>query len=159
MGLSHTKAGGKLTKWANSYIVRTFPKVIANPDSPTLGKYWLNRGFFERIFWIFFYNRERRRRARSIQYQPSDQQVVVDPGTLNDKQRLAFDIFTSTAENDCGPFRMIVSGTAGTGKTYSISAQKQVLRDQCIVATTTGIPVFRIGGQTVHSAATSDSWI
>ena len=41
---------------------------------------------------------------------------------------------------------MIVSGTAGTGKTYLISAQ-------CIVTATTGIAAFSINGQTLHFAA------
>ncbi|XP_028413092.1 ATP-dependent DNA helicase pfh1-like [Dendronephthya gigantea] len=89
-----------------------------------------------------------------MQYHTGDQQVVVDPGTLNDKQRLAFDIITASMANDeCEPLHMIVSGTAGTGKTYLISALKQVLQDQCIVTATTGIAAFSIGGQTLHSAA------
>jgi ATP-dependent DNA helicase PIF1 len=48
---------------------------------------------------------------------------------------------------------MIVCGTAGTGKTYLISAAKQVLGTQCIVTATTGIAAFSINGQTLHSAA------
>ncbi|XP_028394466.1 uncharacterized protein LOC114518659 [Dendronephthya gigantea] len=91
---------------------------------------------------------------QGMQYHTGDQQVVVDPGTLNDKQRLAFDIITASMANDeCEPLHMIVSGTAGTGKTYLISALKQVLQDQCIVTATTGIAAFSIGGQTLHSAA------
>ena len=48
---------------------------------------------------------------------------------------------------------MIVSSTAGTGKTYLISALRQVLRDQCIVTATTGIAAFSINSQTLHYAA------
>ncbi|XP_028394514.1 ATP-dependent DNA helicase PIF1-like [Dendronephthya gigantea] len=57
------------------------------------------------------------------------------------------------ANDECEPLHMIVSGTAGTGKTYLISALKQVLQDQCIVTATTGIAAFSIGGQTLHFAA------
>ncbi|XP_028418786.1 uncharacterized protein LOC114544315 isoform X2 [Dendronephthya gigantea] len=54
---------------------------------------------------------------QGMQYQTGDQQVVVDPGTLNDKQRLAFDIITASMANDeCEPLHMIVSGTAGTAQ-------------------------------------------
>ena len=35
----YTKARDELIKRANPYIVRTFPKVTANPASPTFGKY------------------------------------------------------------------------------------------------------------------------
>ena len=47
---------------------------------------------------------------------------------------------------------MIVCGTAGTGKTYLISAVKQVLGAQCVVTATTGIAAFSINGETLHSA-------
>jgi ATP-dependent DNA helicase PIF1 len=48
---------------------------------------------------------------------------------------------------------MIVCGTAGTGKTYLISATEQVLAAQYVVTATTGIAAFSINGQTLHSAA------
>ena len=35
----YTKSRGELTRLANPYIVRTFPKVSANPGGPTFGKY------------------------------------------------------------------------------------------------------------------------
>ena len=44
-------------------------------------------------------------------------------------------------------------GTAGTGETFLIRAVKQVLRNQCIATATTGIALFSINGQTLHSAA------
>ena len=75
---------------------------------------------------------------------------------MNEKQRLAYDIVTSHAEDvetSREPVNMIVCGTAGTGKTYLISALKQVLGDKCLVTATTGIASFSINGQTLHSAA------
>ncbi len=99
--------------------------------------------------WIY----SKRKEAEELgqQYQ-EDQLCVSDPETLNDKQRLAFDLITSQNDN-AKPVHMIVSGTAGTGKTYLISAVKQVLGAHCIVTATTGIAAFSINGQTLHSAA------
>ena len=100
--------------------------------------------------WIY----SKRKEAEEVgqQYQ-EDQLCVSDPETLNDKQRLAFDLITSQNDDNAKPVHMIVSGTAGTGKTYLISAVKQVLGAHCIVTATTGIAAFSINGQTLHSAA------
>ncbi len=100
--------------------------------------------------WIY----SKRKEAEELgqQYQ-EDQLCVSDPETLNDKQRLAFDLITSQNDDNAKPVHMIVSGTAGTGKTYLISAVKQVLGAHCIVTATTGIAAFSINGQTLHSAA------
>ena len=46
------------------------------------------------------------------------------------------------------PLHMIVSGTAGTGKSYLISAIKQGLGDSCA---TTGMAAFNICGKTIYS--------
>ena len=100
--------------------------------------------------WIY----SKRKEAEELgqQYQ-EDQLCVSDPETLNDKQRLAFDIITSQNDDNAKPVHLIVSGTAGTGKTYLISAVKQVLGAHRIVTATTGIAAFSINGQTLHSAA------
>ncbi len=100
--------------------------------------------------WIY----SKRKEAEELgqQYQ-EDQLCVSYPETLNDKQRLAFDLITSQNDDNAKPVHMIVSGTAGTGKTYLIRAVKQVLGAHCIVTATTGIAAFSINGQTLHSAA------
>ncbi len=100
--------------------------------------------------WIY----SKRKEAEELgqQYQ-EDQLCVSDPETLNDKQRLAFDLITSQNDDNAKPVHMIVSGTASTGETYLISAVKQVLGAHCIVTATTGIAAFSINGQTLHSAA------
>ena len=72
---------------------------------------------------------------------------------MNEQQQLAFDIITSQNGNDNEPVRMIVWGTAGTGKKFLIRAVKQVRCHQCIVTATTGIALFGINCQTLHSAA------
>ncbi len=100
--------------------------------------------------WIYSQRKEAEELGQ--QYQ-EDQLCVSDPETLNDKQRLTFDLITSQNDDNAKPVHMIVSGTAGTGKTYLISAVKQVLGAHCIVTATTEIAAFSINGQTLHSAA------
>lgn len=46
---------------------------------------------------------------------------------------------------------MIVCGTAGTGKSYLISAIAQTLGQSCILTGTTGMASFNICGRTLHS--------
>lgn len=46
---------------------------------------------------------------------------------------------------------MIVSGTAGTGKSYLISTIANLLGNQCLLTGTTGMAAFNIGGRTLHS--------
>ena len=92
--------------------------------------------------WIY----SQRKEAEELghQFQEDEQQPVIDPETLNEKQQLAYDIITSEIGDNPEPVRMIVCGTAGTGKTYLISAVKQVLGAQCVVTATTGIAAFTI---------------
>ena len=47
---------------------------------------------------------------------------------------------------------MIITGTAGTGKSFLINALAALLREQCILTATTGIAGFSIEGITLHSA-------
>ena len=47
---------------------------------------------------------------------------------------------------------MIVCSTAGTGKSYLISALSNLLGDTCLLTGTTGMAVFNICGQTLHLA-------
>ena len=50
------------------------------------------------------------------------------------------------------PLRMMILGTAGTGKSYLIRALAQYLGSKCLITATTGIVAFNIGGITLHSA-------
>ena len=47
--------------------------------------------------------------------------------------------------------RMIVSGTAGTGKSYLIHCLRLLLQKQICVAAPTGVAAFNIDGHTLHS--------
>ena len=49
------------------------------------------------------------------------------------------------------PLRMIVSGTAGTGKSYLIHCLRLLLGDKVRVAAPTGVAAFNIEGHTLHS--------
>ena len=49
------------------------------------------------------------------------------------------------------PLRMIVSGTAGTGKSYLIHCLRLLLQQQLRVAAPTGVAAFNVDGHTLHS--------
>ena len=78
----------------------------------------------------------------------------VCPETLEPEgQREAFDLvkkhFENTSNND--PLRLVITGTAGTGKSYLIDALKTLLGESCILTATTGCAGFNIQGVTIHS--------
>ena len=80
----------------------------------------------------------------------------VDISTLDSKQRCAYDFIQSyhtqfMSADIVDPIRMIVSGTAGTGKTYLITAIANLLQEACTLTGTTGMASFLICGKTVHS--------
>lgn len=80
----------------------------------------------------------------------------VDVSTLNAKQHLAYSIITQhhiqTKQNQRpSPLHMIVGGTAGTGKSYLISAIAQTLDQSCILTGTTGMASYNICGKTLRS--------
>ena len=47
---------------------------------------------------------------------------------------------------------MLVCGTAGTGKSFLISAIFQCLGDKCLLTGTTGMAAYNIGGKTKNIA-------
>ncbi|MDD9816931.1 MAG: hypothetical protein OXU61_02150 [Gammaproteobacteria bacterium] len=77
----------------------------------------------------------------------------VDISSLNTAQRKAYDIVADhhTAQS-ASPLKMMVLGTAGTGKSFLISCQAQLLQDRCLLTGTTGNAGFNIDGITIHSA-------
>ena len=83
--------------------------------------------------------------------------LPTDITTLNGNQKKAYDHICNhyqqlQAGKNHQPLRMIICGTAGTGKSYLISAIAQKLQNQCLLTATTGMAAFNVCGQTLHSA-------
>lgn len=73
-----------------------------------------------------------------------------DPQYLKGKQ--AHNLVQQHLEADTSPpLRMIVSGTAGTGKSYLIHCLRLLLKGKLCVAAPTGVAAFNVDGHTLHS--------
>ena len=75
--------------------------------------------------------------------------TTANPANLQGKQ---LQVYTIVQQHHSAvsppPLRMIVSGTAGTGKSYLF---RLLLQRQLVVAAPTGVAAFNIDGQTLHS--------
>ena len=77
---------------------------------------------------------------------------TADPERLQGKQRLVYDAVHSHMQAEHpDPLRMIVSGTAGTGKSFLIHCLKALLLDCLHVMAPTGVAAFNVRGVTLHS--------
>ena len=75
-----------------------------------------------------------------------------DPQQLQGKQLQAYTLVREHAETEAPPpLKMIVSGTAGTGKSYLIHCLRLLLKSRVRVAAPTGVAAFNIEGYTLHS--------
>ena len=80
-------------------------------------------------------------------------QTSADPALLQGKQLAAYNIVKdhfAEGEN-IQPLRMIVSGTAGSGKSYLIQCLKKLLGDVLNVTAPTGAAAFIVDGRTLHT--------
>ncbi len=78
--------------------------------------------------------------------------TLADPSRLEGKQLQAYTIVRDHMDAESPPpLRMIISGTAGTGKSYLIHCLRLLLQDQVRVAAPTGVAAFHIEGQTLHA--------
>jgi len=78
--------------------------------------------------------------------------TTADLSTLQAKQLEVYNVIQNHMEgNDTTPFRMIVSGTAGTGNSYLIHCIRLLLQDKVRVVAPTGVAAFNIDGSTLHS--------
>jgi len=75
-----------------------------------------------------------------------------DSTTLQGKQLHIYNTILQHLETDNPqPIHMIISGTAGTGKSYLINCLKHLLQDQLRVCAPTGVASYNIQGCTLHS--------
>ena len=77
----------------------------------------------------------------------------VDPQLLQGRQLQVYNTIVQHLENngESLPLYMIVSGTAGTGKSYIINCLKILLQERLRVAAPTGVASYNIEGYTLHS--------
>ena len=75
-----------------------------------------------------------------------------NPSQLQGKQLHVYNIMSQHLHSDNShPVRMIVSGTAGTGKSYLINCLKILLKDKLRVCAPTGVASYNIQGYTLHN--------
>ena len=78
--------------------------------------------------------------------------TTADPQQLQGKQLQAYSIVRQHLEAiEPAPLKLIISGTAGTGKSYLINCLRLLLRDKVRVAAPTGVAAFNVDGHTLHS--------
>ena len=65
--------------------------------------------------------------------------------------RLFWNTHGQNADQSSSPLRMIISGTAGTGKSYLIHCLRLLLQERVCVAAPTGVAALNIAGHTLHS--------
>ena len=78
--------------------------------------------------------------------------TTANPCHLQGKQLQTYELVKEHMEGDkSNPLRMIVSGTAGTGKSYLIHCLRLLLQDKVRVVAPTGVAAFNVDGHTLHS--------
>ena len=78
--------------------------------------------------------------------------TTADPQCLQGKQlQLCSIVLDHVNSMDPPPLRLIISGTAGTGKSYLIHCLRLLLGDKVQVAAPTGVAAFNIEGHTLHT--------
>ena len=75
----------------------------------------------------------------------------VTPDSLNERQRNCYDVVKHHFENGGEALRMMVLGTAGTGKSYLVYALSRLLGGFLRRAAPTRMAGFLIAGSTLHS--------
>ena len=90
---------------------------------------------------------------RQLDEHISAKKVSVNPSKLQGKQLEAFNVVKGhcSSQDQQPPWKMIVSGTAGTGKSYLIWCLQELLGDQLCMMAPTGAAAYNVHGHTLHS--------
>ncbi|MGI9458977.1 MAG: AAA family ATPase, partial [Pirellulales bacterium] len=80
--------------------------------------------------------------------------IDVDPDQLNAEQRAVYDEVLAhlNSGDEKLPILKIISGTAGTGKSYLIHCLRRLLGSKCLLLAPTGMASCNVRGRTIHSA-------
>ena len=78
---------------------------------------------------------------------------LVNVGLLNTKQLQIYEIFKDSFDNEFKQIKMIIIGSAGTGKSFLLSAVKSLLKKHMVLCATTGKAALNLGGEcdTIHN--------
>jgi len=76
---------------------------------------------------------------------------MIDLNSLNPTQKMAYDIVEQHVLFGKEQLFMIITGLAGSGKSYLIDAIRFLLKDSCKVCAFFGVAAFNVGGTTFHS--------
>ena len=77
-------------------------------------------------------------------------QKVIDTDLLNKRQKFIYDIVANNL-NDSKQLLIIITGQAGSGKSFLIDSLRQLLGESCNVCSYFGTAAFNIQGQTLHN--------
>ena len=85
-----------------------------------------------------------------LEYVPQPAATTADPERL---QLVAYNIVCDhfKMQDRATPLRLIISGTAGTGKSYLVRCLKLLLAGQLCITAPTGVAAFNVDGYTLHS--------
>ena len=84
--------------------------------------------------------------------QQSNLETIFDVDSLNEAQRIAYDtVFEHFTFNDSEQLLLILTGLAGSGKSYVIESLKNLLGDNVRTCSYYGVAAFSVKGLTLHS--------
>ena len=91
----------------------------------------------------------------SQQRQAAEERIFTTSASPHNLQGKQLQVYTTVQQHYTAvnppPLRMIVSGTAGTGKSYLIHCLRLLLQHHLCVAAPTGVAAFNVEGNTLHS--------
>ena len=92
-------------------------------------------------------------RSKQTHTPRQDSLNLPNPELLQGNQRRVYQaVQRQLTQLNLDPLRMIVSGTAGTGKSFLIGCLKRLLGRKVVVLAPTGVAAFNVNGCTLHSA-------